>query len=280
MAAARRHYLGEMEIPYLHRIFRRGPRVSVVRLHGVIGMAGRGASLNDAALAPVIERAFRRGRPNCVALAINSPGGSPVQSSLIAARIRRLADETGIPVHAFVEDLAASGGYWLACAADEIWADDSSVLGSIGVIAAGFGFQDLIARWGIERRVHTAGRSKSTLDPFRPENPDDVARLRNVLEPVHEAFKQHVRSRRGDRLAGDRDLFTGEFWAGREAVHLGLADGIAHLVPKMKALYGDKTRFVVHSPRQSLFRRLGLSADAVLDAAEERVAFARIGAGG
>ncbi len=269
-----------MRIPYLDRLTNKGPRVSVVRLHGAIGMAGRGGSLSDAALAPVIERAFRKGKPVAVALSINSPGGSPVQSSLIAARIRRLADETKTPVHAFVEDVAASGGYWLACAGDQIWADDSSILGSIGVISAGFGFQDLIARWGIERRVHTAGRSKSTLDPFRPERPEDVERLRNVLEPIHQAFKDHVTARRGPRLATDRDLFTGEFWAGRQAVDLGLADGIAHLVPQMKAIYGDKTRFVVHAPRQSLFRRLGLSAGTVLDAAQERAAFARFGAGG
>lgn len=269
-----------MKIPFLHLPWRRRPRIAVLRLHGAIGMAGRGGALTDAALAEVIERAFRRGRPVAVALSINSPGGSPVQSSLIAARIRRLADETGIPVHAFVEDVAASGGYWLACAADRIWADDSSILGSIGVISAGFGFQDLIARWGIERRVHTAGRSKSTLDPFRPENPEDVERLRGILEPIHEAFKAHVRARRGDRLAEGRDLFTGAFWAGREAVELGLADGIAHLVPHMKALYGGTARFVVHSPRQLLFRRLGLSAEAVLDGAEERAAFARFGARG
>lgn len=269
-----------MRIPFIDRLTSKGPRVAVVRLHGAIGMAGRGGSLSDAALAPVIERAFRRNRPVAVALSINSPGGSPVQSSLIAARIRRLADETKTPVHAFVEDVAASGGYWLACAGDDIWADESSILGSIGVISAGFGFQDLIARWGIERRVHTAGRSKSTLDPFRPERPEDVERLHNVLEPIHRAFKDHVIARRGSRLAADRDLFTGEFWAGRQSVDLGLADGIGHLVPRLKALYGDKTRFVVHAPRQSLFRRLGLSAEALLDAAEERAGFARFGAGG
>lgn len=254
--------------------------MSVLRLQGAIGMAGRGGGLNDASLAPLIERAFRRGKPAAVALAINSPGGSPVQSSLIAARIRRLANETGIPVHAFVEDVAASGGYWLACAADDIWADDSSILGSIGVISAGFGFHELIGRWGIERRVHTAGRSKSTLDPFRPENPEDVERLRNVLEPIHAAFREHVIARRGERLKKEHDLFTGEFWAGREAVDLGLADGIGHLVPRIKELYGDKVRFSVHSPRKPFFRRLGLSADAVLDAAEERAAFASFGARG
>lgn len=271
-------YVRRMRIPYLDRILKSNPRVSVIRLQGTIGLGGRG--LNDAGLAPLIERAFKRGKPKAVALVINSPGGSPVQSSLIAVRIRRLAEETEIPVYAFVEDVAASGGYWLACAADEIWADNSSVLGSIGVISAGFGFHDLIERWGIERRVHTAGTSKSTMDPFRPEKPEDVERLRNVLEPIHEAFKEHVKARRGDRLPEGRDLFTGEFWAGRESVDLGLADGIGHLVPKMKELYGDKVSFAVHSPRKSLFRRMGLSAETVLDAAEERAAYSRFGARG
>ena len=269
-----------MRIPFLDKFLNRGPIVSVVRLHGAIGMAGRGGGLSDAKLASMIERAFRKGKPVAVALSINSPGGSPVQSSLIAARIRRLAVETETPVYAFVEDMAASGGYWLATSADEIWADDSSILGSIGVISAGFGFHELIEKWGIERRVHTAGRSKSTLDPFRPEKPEDVERLRNVLEPIHQAFKDQVTSRRGTRLSPETDLFTGQFWAGRESVQLGLADGIAHLVPKMKEIFGDKTRFAVHAPKQSMFRRLGLSAETVLDAAQERAAFARFGTGG
>lgn len=253
------------------------PLVAVVRLQGAIGGAGRGAGLSDAGLAPVIERAFRRKKPVAVALAINSPGGSPVQSALIGARIRRLAAETGVPVHGFVEDMAASGGYWLACAADRIWADDSSVLGSIGVISAGFGFQDLIARHGIERRVHTAGAHKSTLDPFRAETSEDVERLNRVLLPIHEAFKHHVITTRGDRLAQGRDLFTGEFWAGREAVELGLADGIAHLVPKMKELFGDKVRFMDYGIRRPWFRRLGISAADLVDAVEERAAYARFG---
>ena len=166
-----------MRIPFLSP---RRPTVSVIRLQGAIGVAARtggGAGLSDAGLAALLGRAFTRGKPVAVAIALNSPGGSPVQSSLIAARIRRLADRHHVPVHVFVEDVAASGGYWLATAADTIWADDSSVLGSIGVISAGFGFADLIQRHGIERRVHTAGRSKSWLDPFRPETPEDVARL-------------------------------------------------------------------------------------------------------
>lgn len=267
-----------MQIPFINR----PPFVAVIRLQGVIGGAARGG-LSDAGLAPVLERAFKRRKPLAVALAINSPGGSPVQSSLIGARIRRLSQEHDVPVHAFVEDVAASGGYWLASSADFIWADDSSVLGSVGVIAAGFGFSDLIARYGIERRVHTAGQSKSMLDPFRPENPEDIARLDRLLVPIHEAFKAQIRARRGDRLATDRDLFTGEIWTGREAVDLGLADGIAHLVPKMRALYGEKTRFQTYGPRTSLLRRLGLSAGDVagdvIGTLDEHAAFARFGAG-
>ncbi|SFA47095.1 serine protease SohB [Paracoccus halophilus] len=264
-----------MKIPFLNR----PPSIAVLRLQGAIGAVGRGTGLSDAALAPLLERAFRRRRPAAVALAVNSPGGSPVQSSLIGARIRRLAEENDIPVHAFVEDVAASGGYWLASSADFIWADESSVLGSIGVISAGFGFNELIQRHGIERRVHTAGRSKSLLDPFRPETPEDVARLDRLLGPIHEAFKQQIRSRRGDRLARDADLFTGDIWTGREAVKLGLADGIAHLVPKMRELYGEKVRFLTYGPRASLLRRFGLSADDVIDSLEQRSAFARFGAG-
>ena len=263
------------------------PMVSVVRLSGMIAAGGRfGPSLSDATLEPVIERAFSRGKPKAVALLINSPGGSPVQSSLIAGRIRRLADEKSIPVHAFVEDVAASGGYWLAVAADHIWVDDTSIVGSIGVISAGFGLHDFIGRYGVERRVHTAGDSKSFLDPFRPEKPEDVERLRRVLDQVHAAFKDHIRARRGAKLPDDRDLFTGDFWAGREAVDLGLADGVAHLVPKMKELYGDKVRLVPHGIRRPLFQRLGGQfagqfgegmANALLHGAEERALRARYG---
>ncbi|MDO5658209.1 MAG: S49 family peptidase [Paracoccus sp. (in: a-proteobacteria)] len=263
-----------MKIPFLHR----APRVAVLRLHGVIAAHGRGA-LSDAALAPMIERAFARRRNlRAVAMVINSPGGSPVQSSLIASRIRRLADRHEIPVHAFVEDVAGSGGYWLATAADQIWCDPASILGSIGVVSAGFGFHELLERHGVERRLYTAGQSKSLLDPFKPERPEDVARLRAILEPMHVIFKEQVRTRRGARLAKDRDLFTGDIWIGQQAVDLGLADGIAHLQPKMRALYGDDIRFSVYGVRQPFLRRLGLSAEAVIDAAEEAAAFARFGA--
>lgn len=254
------------------------PLVAVIRLQGTIAAGGRGGGLSDATLAPVIDRAFRKGKPRAVALVINSPGGSPVQSSLIAARIRRLATERKIPVHAFVEDVAASGGYWLATAADDIWLDDSSVVGSIGVISAGFGFPDLLARHGVERRVHTAGASKSFLDPFRAERPEDVARLTAVLEPIHAAFKAQVNARRGARLATDRDLFTGDVWVGAQAIAPGLADGIGHLVPKLKELYGDKVRLVPYGVKRSLFQRFSgrLFADA-LDQIEERALWAQYG---
>ncbi len=265
-----------MQIPFLNR----PPLVAVLRLQGTIGAASRGTpGLSDAALAPLLERAFRRRKPAAVALVVNSPGGSPVQSSLIGARIRRLSEEHRVPVHAFVEDVAASGGYWLAASADHIWADESSVMGSVGVIAAGFGFTELIQRHGIERRVHTAGASKSMLDPFRPETPEDVARLERLLVPIHEAFKQQIRTRRGHLLTSDRDLFTGEIWTGREAVELGLADGIAHLVPKMREIHGRKVRFLTYGQRVPLLRRFGLSADDLLHALEERAAFSRFGTG-
>jgi serine protease SohB len=246
-----------MPLPFLSR----PPRVAVVRLSGAIGGAARlGAGLSDEATAPVLERAFTRGRPAAVALLINSPGGSAVQSSLIAARIRALAERHRLPVHAFVEDVAASGGYWLALAADDIWADASSVVGSIGVISSSFGFAALLERQGIERRVHTAGRSKSLADPFLPENPQDVARLRAILEPIHANFIAEVRARRGARLSEDPALFEGEVWVGREAVAKGLADGIAHAEPKLREIYGAKVRLVPHGQRRSFLRRMGVGA--------------------
>lgn len=253
------------------------PVVAVVRLHGTISTGPRG-QLNDIAMASAIERAFRKGKPEAVALSINSPGGSPVQSSLIAARIKRLSKEKDIPVYAFVEDAAASGGYWLACAADTIYADRSSILGSIGVIMASFGFANFIGKHGIERRVYTSGESKSQLDPFKPEDPKDVERIKAVGTQIHEAFIDHVRTARGDKLADEPALFSGEFWVGQKAVDLGLADEIGHLVPTMKDKFGEKTRFAVYGPRKSLFRRFGaqIASDA-LDVMDDRAAWSRFG---
>ncbi len=250
--------------------------VPVIRLQGTIGSGGR--SLNDAALAPLIERAFTRGKPAAVALVINSPGGSAVQSALIGARIRRLADEKGVKVHAFVEDVAASGGYWLACAADDIWVDRSSIVGSIGVIFASFGFPELLARQGIERRVVTAGKSKSFADPFLPQNPEDVDRLKALQGPIHAAFIDHVKARRGARLNADADLFNADIWVGQGAADLGLVDGVDHLVPKLKALYGEKVRLVPLGQRRSILQRLGMAAvDTAISTIEDRALWARYG---
>lgn len=253
------------------------PTVSIIRLSGVISASGRGL-LNDAALAPAIEKAFTRGKPAAVVLEVNSPGGSPVQSSLIGARIRRLAEEKEVPVIAFVEDVAASGGYWLAASADEIYADESSVLGSIGVISASFGAHEFLVRQGFERRVYTAGKSKSMLDPFRPENPEDVKRLKGLLDDIHVNFKAHVSSRRDGKLPEDQDLFTGEVWLAGKATELGLIDGIGHLKPMMTERFGDKVKFRRYGVKKPFLSRFGARLfDDALHTVEERSAFAQFG---
>ena len=237
------------------------PLVSVLRLAGIVGRVGpvRGGNISLASMEKAIDRAFAPKRLAAVALSVNSPGGSPVQSALIARRIRARAEERGVPVLAFAEDVAASGGYWLACAADEIFADENSIVGSIGVIAAGFGFVDLIARHGVERRVHTAGARKGMLDPFRPENPEEVERLRAVQRDMHESFVSHVRERRGRRLrAEDEILFSGEFWSGRKAIELGLVDGLGDLRGVLRDRFGAGVRIRPVAVRRGLRRRLGL----------------------
>ena len=231
-----------------------------MRLSGVIGGVGplrSGMSL--ASVEPLIERAFAQKHLNAVALVINSPGGSPAQSALIAKRIRDLAREKEVPVLAFCEDVAASGGYWLACAADEIFVQPTSIVGSIGVITSGFGFTSLMEKLGVERRVYTAGEHKSTLDPFLPENPDDVARLRALQVELHEVFKDMVRDRRGHRLkAADDVLFSGEFWAGGKAVELGLADSQGELRQVLRDRFGKRVRLRRIQGPKRLLRRLGL----------------------
>ncbi len=237
---------------------RRRPKISVLRLSGVIGGGGplRGGALTLDGLNKSIERAFAPRGLSAVALAINSPGGSPVQSALIARRIRQIADKKDIKVIAFAEDVAASGGYWLACAADEIFAEESSILGSVGVISAGFGFNDLLSRYGVERRVHTAGARKAMLDPFQAENADDVTRLKSIQTDIHENFKDHVRARRGDRLTGaEEDIFNGDIFLGKEALALGLIDGIGDLQTTLRERYGDKLRLNPIGQRRSLLRR-------------------------
>ena len=266
--------------------FRRGPVVPVVRLSGIIAssslLGSRGLSIES--VAPLLKRAFDTRGAKAVALTLNSPGGSPVQSALIAQRIRLLANEKGLKVIAFVEDVAASGGYWLACAADEIIVDPHSIVGSIGVISAGFGFQDLIARIGVERRVHTSGERKSMLDPFRPENPEDVERLKRLQGEIHDGFKDWVRERRTTRLAADEGmLFTGEFWTGRRALELGLVDGLGELRATLQARYGAKVHLPAIAPRRRLLARFGLGAavdgigPTTLAALEERFHWQRFG---
>jgi signal peptide peptidase SppA len=261
------------------------PLVHVVRLHGTIGIGTPfKPPLTMEGLAETLERAFARKGIAAVALIINSPGGAAVQSALIHARIRALSAEKNIPVFAFCEDVAASGGYWLACAADEIYADSSSIVGSIGVIAAGFGFVDAIRKLGIERRVHTAGESKSVLDPFQPEKPEDIERLKSLQRDVHEDFKALVRSRRDGKLRGeDSELFSGAFWSGRQALALGLIDGIGHMRDILRARFGDRTEFKLIARRQGWgLRRLGFGtamdpASGLIDAMEIRALWGRFG---
>ncbi|WP_299610515.1 S49 family peptidase [uncultured Tateyamaria sp.] len=253
------------------------PTVAIVRLQGVIAGGSRG-TLNDQALAGAIDKAFTRGKPVAVALEVNSPGGSPVQSSLIGARIRRLAAEHEVPVIAFVEDVAASGGYWLAAAADEIYADPSSVLGSIGVISASFGAHEFLTKHGVERRVYTAGKSKSMMDPFRPEKPEDVERLKRLLNDIHTNFIDHVQARRAGKLDTETELFTGEIWLAEKAKALGLIDGIGHLKPMMQDRFGDRVKFRRYGVRRPFLSRFGAQLmDDAVSSIEERAAYARFG---
>lgn len=271
---------------WIRERFRRGPVVPVVRLSGVIASGGLlgGRSLSVESVAPLLKRAFDMRGAKAVAIALNSPGGSPVQSSLIAQRIRLHAAEKGLPVVAFVEDVAASGGYWIACAADEIIVDPSSIVGSIGVISASFGFQDLLARIGVERRLHTSGERKSMLDPFRPEQEEDVDRLKRLQAEIHDGFKGWVRERRGKLLRGDESvLFSGEFWTGKRGLELGLADSMGELRATLQARYGEKVRLPVIGPRRRFLSRFGLRTGlddigpSTLAAVEERWHWQRFG---
>ncbi|GJF02216.1 serine protease [Pseudonocardia sp. D17] len=266
--------------------------VSLVRLHGVItpssGPVPR-AVLNAASVEKVLERAFSADGLVAVALQINSPGGAPTQSALIADRICGLAEEKEVPVLAFCEDVAASGGYWLACAGDEIYAHATSIVGSIGVISAGFGLQGLIERFGVERRLYTAGRAKSRLDPFLPEKPEDVEWLRGLQDQLHEMFTMWVTERRGDRLNTERDPFTGEVWTGARAVETGLIDGLGTPRSVLADRFPDAEIVPVES-RRPLLARLGIGAPAaaatfspvnsllgIAEAAEVRALWARYG---
>src|SRR6201996_9127062 len=239
--------------------FRRGSRVvPVVRLSGVIGaVAPLRQGMTLAGVAKMLERAFSMKNAKAVALLINSPGGSPVQSRQIYLRIRQLAAEKKLPVLVFVEDVAASGGYMIACAGDEIFCDPSSILGSIGVVGGSFGMTELIRKIGVERRLYTAGAHKAMLDPFLAENPDDVARVKTIQREIHALFIALVKQSRGARLKGADDvLFTGEYWAGETAIALGLADAIGDLRSVLRARYGDKVKTPVIAPSTGLLSGL------------------------
>ncbi len=263
---------------------KRVPVVPVVPLKGVIGQMGpmrRGLTMEN--LADPLNRAFKIKGAGTVALIVNSPGGSPVQSALIAKRIRQLAEENDVKVIAFCEDVAASGGYWLAVAADEIVVDDNSIIGSIGVISSGFGFKEAMKKLGVERRLHTAGENKSFLDPFLPETKKDVDRLKTIQSDMHDSFKEFVTSRRGEELSGDPDLFTGAFWTGRRAVDLGLADAVGEIRGTLRERFGEDVRMPVIKARRSwLQSRFGSSndraavwVDGMLSAVEERMIWDR-----
>ena len=232
--------------------------VPVVRLSGVIGaVTPLRPGMSLAGVARTLERAFEVKNAKAVALMINSPGGSPVQSRQIYVRIRQLAAEKKLPVLVFVEDVAASGGYMIACAGDEIFCDPSSIMGSIGVVGGAFGFQDLIKKIGVERRLYTAGAHKAMLDPFLPENPDDVARVKALQHEIHAIFIALVKQSRGSRLKGADDvLFTGEYWAGETSVSLGLADAIGDLRSTLRARYGDKVLMPVIAPATGMLSSL------------------------
>lgn len=263
-----------------------GRTIAVVRLQGVIASSSSPLSrghINLDALEPALTKAFALGGLQAVALAINSPGGSPTQSALVADRIRQLAAEKDVPVLAFCEDLAASGGYWLACAADEIVAHPTSLVGSIGVAYGGFGLDGLIERYGVERRLHTAGQSKARLDPFLPEKAEDVAWLRGEMEELHRMFIAWVQLRRGEKLSGTTDLFTGEVWTGERAHELGLVDALGTLRGVLAERYPGAEIKPISTRRSPLALLGGASAGAaeavpvVLDALEHRAMRARFG---
>ena len=287
--------LTERVMEWVPARLRRGAAVvPVVRLSGLIGaVTPLRPGMTLAGVARTLERAFSMKNAKAVALVVNSPGGSPVQSRLIYRRIRDLAAEKNKTVLVFVEDVAASGGYMIAVAGDEILADPSSIVGSIGVVSASFGLNEAIRKLGVERRVHTAGRNKAVLDPFLPEKPEDVERLKALQLEVHETFIDIVKERRGGKLKDDPDLFTGLFWTAKRGVELGLVDGLGDLRSVLKDRFGPKTRLqLITQPRGFFGRRLGVfgsdssvspaeiaaaAADGLIDAVEQRSLWNRFG---
>lgn len=276
------------QIPFLGEYLNPKDKVAVLRMAGVIADTSvmRRAGINHHKFQDAIDDAFDVSRARAVVLVINSPGGAPAQCSLISAQIRALSEEKNIPVYAFIEDVAASGGYWLACIADEIYAQSSSIVGSIGVISSGFGLDQFIQKHDITRRVHTSGRDKSFLDPFRAEKADDVDRLKKLQAGIHQSFKDWVYERRGSRLKGEEsDLMEGAFWTGTDALALGLIDGIGDVVSVVKEKFGPDIKFKDCTPEKKSFLStiLPIGGDAkidiggIIDVAEEKSFWSRFG---
>ena len=268
----------------IRKFLRKKPLVVVIRLDGVIGAVSRFGSggLDDSNTQKLLEKAFEFEKAKAIAIKINSPGGSPTQSSLIAARITKLSKEKKIPVMCFCEDVAASGGYWLACSADEIYLDLNSIVGSIGVISPGFGFVDLIKKIGIERRVYTSGKSKSFLDPFKEEKKEDIDRLKNIQEQIHENFIDYVKKRRGAKLStsNEDEVFSGLFWVGKKGVELGLADGVGSINEVIKQKFGKKAKIKIIDQKKSfLQKRLSSSINSndIFNRLEEMIMWSRYG---
>ncbi len=273
---------------FITKIFNKNrPIINVIRLSGVIASGSKfpgSSNLSLEKLDKQLERAFATKKLSGVALIINSPGGSPVQSALISERILELSKKKNVPVSAFVEDVAASGGYWLACAADEIYVMPSSILGSIGVISAGFGFVEVIKKIGVERRVFAKGENKGLLDPFQPQNPDDVKLITDLQEEIHQQFKDWVSLRRGkklkDTIIKKEGIFEAKIFSGTKACEIGLADSVGELKQVMRERFGDNIVFKEISGRKKLGQRLGLSSSSyykIIEYIEERIAFAKFG---
>ena len=263
-------------------IFRKSQNVSVIPLNGIIAPnMGRRKGLNLHEIDKNIEDAFSAKNLKAVVLQINSPGGSPVQSEMISKRIRSLSEKKSIPVIAFVEDVAASGGYWLACSADEIFASKASIIGSIGVVSSGFGFDKAIQKLGVERRLYTSGDNKAILDPFLPENKDDVKRLKGIQKELHNQFISFVKSRRGGKITiENKEIFTGAFWSGEKSLELGLIDSFGEMKAVLKDRFGENLKIKEFAPKKKLFGFGSLLSGALymlINKVEERSAFNKFG---
>ena len=274
------------ELPVIGDLFEKRPKVAVLRFSGVISDSQKKQTISHARFAKTLDKLSDRTDLKALALVINSPGGAAAQTSLIADHIRRLSEDNELPVYAFVEDVAASGGYWLACAADKIYCQQSSIVGSVGVIAASFGFEDFIEKHNIHRRVHTAGKDKSFLDPFLPEQPSDIKRLSAIQKEIHQSFIEWVKERRAERLSGaDKDLFEGQFWTAGAALEKGMIDGFGDVRSVMKELFGDEVCFVDQTPEKKLMFPFSIMggvkqneiAQELLDTIESRAYWSRYG---